>query len=119
MWEIFYEIGQTILNKLHLLFHILEKLCEKKSKFYLMFIIEPLINHLLNRTYSTVKFDKAMRSVEEVFDNERNAKLNNDRLNFVSNILGQGNFLVNNRFDKRILIGRGPVTISNNVMKKV
>jgi len=70
------------------------------------------------RTYSTVKFDKAMRSVEEVFDNERNAKLNNDRLNFVSNILGQGNFLVNNRFDKRILIGRGPVTISNNVMKK-
>ena len=41
------------------------------------------------RTYSTVKFDNAMRSVAEVYDDGKNAKLNNDRLNFVSNILGQ------------------------------
>ena len=70
------------------------------------------------RTYTTVKFDDAMKDINDVYENTKYAKLNNDRINFVSNILGQENHLENNPYERRILIGRGPVTFVNDVMKK-
>ena len=69
------------------------------------------------RKFNKVKFDDAIRTISEVYDNEKYAKLNNDRINFVSNILGRGNYLANNQLEKRILIGRGPVKFINDVMK--
>ena len=54
----------------------------------------------------------------DVYDDEKQFKLNKDRINFVSNILGTGNYLVNYPLEKRILIGRGPVKFINDVMKK-
>ena len=69
------------------------------------------------RKFNKVKFDDAIRTISEVYDNEKYAKLNNDRINFVSNILGRGNYLANNEMEKRILIGRGPVKFINDVMK--
>ena len=71
------------------------------------------------RTFTTVKFDDAIRTISDVFDKEKKYfKLNNDRINFVSNVLGQGNNLVSNPNTKRFLIGRGPVKFVNDVMKK-
>ena len=58
------------------------------------------------------------RAVSDVYDDDKHYKLNKDRINFVSNILGTGNHLVNNPLEKRILIGRGPVKFINDVMKK-
>ena len=63
-------------------------------------------------------FDILIRAVSDVYDDEKHYKLNKDRINFVSNILGTGNHLVNNPIEKRILIGRGPVKFINDVMKK-
>ena len=56
--------------------------------------------------------------MSDVYDDDKHYKLNKDRINFVSNILGTGNHLVNNPLEKRILIGRGPVKFINDVMKK-
>jgi len=70
------------------------------------------------KKYTTVKFDDAMKDINDVYDNEKYAKLNNDRINFVSNVLGQENYLENNPYERRILIGRGPVIFVNDVMKK-
>ena len=59
-----------------------------------------------------------MKDINDVYDNSKYAKLNNDRINFVSNVLGQENYLENNPYERRILIGRGPVIFVNDVMKK-
>ena len=66
----------------------------------------------------SMRFDDAIRSVSEIYENEKFAQINRERINFVSNVLGQGNPLSTNPSQHRILIGRGPVRYVNELMKK-
>ena len=68
--------------------------------------------------FTKVNFDHAIPDFDEVHANVKYAKLNSERLNFVSNILGQNGFLCDNPSFKRVLIGRGPIRYKNEMMKK-
>ena len=70
------------------------------------------------RKFTTVRFDDAIRSVSEIYENEKYSRINRERINFVSNILGQGNTLSTNPSQQRILIGRGPIQYVHELMKK-
>merc|ERR1711997_930831 len=70
------------------------------------------------KKFTTVRFDDAIRSVSEIYENEKFPQINRERINFVSNILGQGNTLATNTSQQRILIGRGPVQYLHELMKK-
>ena len=48
----------------------------------------------------------------EIFQNK-----NQERINFVSNILSQGNPLLSNPSKQRVLIGKGPVAFEKEMMK--
>ena len=70
------------------------------------------------RKFIKVKFDDAIPDYDDVHTNEKYAKLNSERLSFVSNILGQNGFLCDNQCSKRVLIGRGPIIYKHEMMKK-
>ena len=68
--------------------------------------------------FTTVRFENVIKNVSEIYENQKFAQINRERINFVSNILGQGNVLAASPSQHRILIGRGPVNCVNEVMKK-
>ena len=68
--------------------------------------------------FTTVRFENVIKNVSEIYENQKFAQINRERINFVSNILGQGNVLAASPSQHRILIGRGPVKCVNEVMKK-
>ena len=85
--------------------------------------IKEKVNHEIEvdvsaRKFTTVRFDDAIRSVSEIYENDKFAQINRERINFVSNVLGQGSLLSTSPSQRRILIGRGPVRYVNELMKK-
>ena len=70
------------------------------------------------RKFTKVKFDDSIPDFDDVHSNVKHAKLNSERLSFVSNILGQNGFLCDNPCTKRVLIGRGPILYRHEMMKK-
>ena len=68
--------------------------------------------------FTTVRFENVIKNVSEIYENQKFAQINRERINFVSNILGQGNVLAASPSQHRILIGRGPVKCVNELMKK-
>ena len=85
--------------------------------------IKDKVNHEMEvdvsaRRFTTVRFDDAIRSVSEIYENDKFAQINRERINFVSNVLGQGSPLSTSPSQHRILIGRGPVRNVNQLVKK-
>jgi hypothetical protein len=70
------------------------------------------------RQFNKVKFDGAIPEVDDVHTDAKFSKINKERLSFVSNILGQNDYLCDNPCSKRVLIGRGPIKYKNEMMRK-
>ena len=71
-----------------------------------------------SRKYPTVKFSDELSELAEIGSGETLSQKMRERTQFVSNIMSQGNPLIANPSEQRVLIGKGPVELNSKMLKE-
>ena len=92
----------------------------KKISAYKAFIIRQVSEEtevdVYSRKHPKVKFADKLNHLEELCDSGLLTKETKERVHFVSNIMSQGNPLIVNPSEQRVLIGKGPIEFQNDFL---